>query len=85
MQLITGARVHAESPSPLLVQSMHADLQVSRGARGKDQRSVHNQLVNDRETKVLTGLQDHINKPGRREHHTSVHLKAGEPIVRGGR
>ena len=47
------------------------------------QRSMQHQLIDDRATSQLTSPQHHIDKPGRREHHSVIHLMAGQPALRG--
>ena len=79
--LATGARMHAKRAPPLLVERLHQDLHIGRRLLRQDQGGMQDQLIDHRATGQLTGPQDHLDEPCRREHHGVVDLVAGQPAL----
>ena len=79
--LATGARVHAERAPPLLIERMHQDLQIGRWLLRQRQDGMQDQLIDHRAAGQLARPQDHLDEPGRREHHGVVDLMADQPTL----
>ena len=63
---------------------MHQDLQIGRRLLRQRQGGMQDQLIDHRAAGQLTGPQEHLDEPRRREQHGVVDLMAGQPALGAG-